>query len=259
MTGGELPVPTGDPAAESASDGPLDRLLGVLMSPGETFAKIVAKPTWILPMAIATVLSVAAGLVLFSKVDPEEMKGFFRAATAEAFADRGIQMPADQVERMIESQVSWTAFAGKWAALLFVPLFSLIGAAIYHWTFRAFGATCTFGQTFGVYCWGVIPAAIKALAAIAVGLARSDVLFTETASIVQANLSFLVDPSAGGSAWFWGILAAFDLFAIWGLYLRITGMSRLPGVSKGLAVTVSVVLFLVANGFAAYNLMKMAV
>lgn len=259
MTGEEATVPTGDPAPAPASDGPLDRLLGVVLSPGETFARIVARPDWVLPLAIATVLSVVAGLVLFSKVDPEEMKGFFRAATAQAFAERGIQMPADQVERMIDSQVSWTSFAGKWAALLFVPLFSLIGAAIYHGTFRAFGATCTFGQTFAVYCWGVIPAAIKALAAIAVGLARSEVLFTETASIVQASLSFLVDPSAGGSAWLWGILAAVDLFAIWGLFLRITGMSRLPGVSKGLAVTVSVILFLVANGFAAYNLMKMAV
>src|SRR5436189_267418 len=71
------PAPSGAPpppepavVEEPARLGPLARLTGTLLSPGETFADVNRKPTWLAPMIVAVLTVVAASLFFTWRVHP---------------------------------------------------------------------------------------------------------------------------------------------------------------------------------------------
>ena len=64
---------TGTPAAAApqpeARISAFGRITGVLFSPGETFADIVRKPSWLLPVALSTVLGLTFAFVMNQRID----------------------------------------------------------------------------------------------------------------------------------------------------------------------------------------------
>ena len=61
-------VPTTAPE-EPAKIGAFGRLIGVVMSPGETFADIARKPSWIVPWIFLTLTGLAISYALVQRVD----------------------------------------------------------------------------------------------------------------------------------------------------------------------------------------------
>ena len=56
------------PEEETARMGPFQRLTGVLFSPGDTFADVNRKPTYIAPIVIVVVVALAGSIVFSMRV-----------------------------------------------------------------------------------------------------------------------------------------------------------------------------------------------
>ena len=64
-----IPVPA--PEAQ-VSISPFGRVLGVLFSPGKTFEDIVRKPSWMLPLVLTTILSIAVSFSIGQRINWRE-------------------------------------------------------------------------------------------------------------------------------------------------------------------------------------------
>src|SRR5215813_10317763 len=68
--------PTTKAPSEPARIGPMGRLIGVLFSPGETYQDINRKPTWIVPVIISCIVTLAFSVFLDRRVQPNYDKIF---------------------------------------------------------------------------------------------------------------------------------------------------------------------------------------
>ncbi len=249
------PEGDGQPPAQETAPGFLNRLVGIVMSPGETFASVARKPDWLAPLVLVTIVIAASGWVAFSKVDEADMRQFFRHMLGETFDQKGLEIAPEKLEQVVDVQVRWTGVTGRYGPIVFVPVWMLLGALFYFAIFRAFGADATYRQTLSFYVWGMIPMVVKSLVSLPIVLLRDSVSFTEMSSLVRANLSFLVEP-AGGQKLLFALLVALDLFAVWTLALRIIGGAKLPGVSKQLSAWTASIGFAISIALTAWNISK---
>lgn len=243
----ELP-PEGPPRSDSF----FDRLVGVFVSPGATFERIVRHPDWILPLLLLIVLSGVSGLVVFGKLDKDDMARLTRQKMVEQMEKAGRSMSDQQIDQIVEVQSKIAAVSGRVAPFVVVPIWILVASAFYYGLFRAFGAQAGWKQTFSVVTWGSMPAAAKALLVLPVAFFKDSISLVDSAAVLKANFAIFLEPSAE-NAWLYGLFVALDLFVIWIFVLRIVGLRRLPGVSKGLATALAIVSLIIMAGMTAWN------
>ena len=220
-TPGEL---SADPAAS-----PLARVAGVFGSPGPTFESIARRPGWVLPLAIATLLSLAATAALMPRID-------FDTVVREAFAKRQISMPEDRMEQAIQTQKRIGTFFGYIWGLVGPTIIALLLALIYWVSFKAFGWDLKYRQSFGVTSHALLPY---------IGLSMLLILFVTRVDIVNpadlgdmthTNLGFLVDRTTNPVLH--SLAASLDVFTIWVLVLLVIGLAIAAKVSRKKAATV---------------------
>jgi hypothetical protein len=86
------------PAPEAqASLSPFARVVGVFFSPKSTFEDIVRKPSWVLPVVLTTILSIAVSICINQRINWRE----FMSQQIEK-SPRAAQLSAEQKERQIE-------------------------------------------------------------------------------------------------------------------------------------------------------------
>ena len=89
---------------ETARLGPLQRLTGVLFSPGETFADINRKPTFVTPIIIAMIMALI-GSIVFSMRVKVDWDRLVRDKIRERVEQSGGTMPN---EEQIQQQINIT-------------------------------------------------------------------------------------------------------------------------------------------------------
>jgi hypothetical protein len=140
---------TPPPEQEPARLGPLERLIGIIFSPGETFADINRKPTWLVPILIGILLSVGFSLFFEWRVNPD-YEQIVRSQIKKATEARGQPMPPDQA---IQQQVAISRIVGRVAPFLFPPIFSLLLAGIFALGLMLMSAQTTFKKILSVVTW----------------------------------------------------------------------------------------------------------
>src|SRR5712692_5352908 len=85
----EAPPP---PAEATPKPSGFDRVIGVLISPGETFASIARQPDFWVPVILIVLVSVVAGIILAQRVD-------FVTPMREQMEERGA--PPAQIESTV--------------------------------------------------------------------------------------------------------------------------------------------------------------
>src|SRR5262245_49788548 len=105
------------PQQEPARLGPLQRLTGTLFSPGETFADVNRKPTWLAPVIIAIVTALASSFFFQWRVHPDWDR-IMRANIKRRDNVTKRTTPPEQIEQ----QVKVTKAISK-----FFPVFIVIG------------------------------------------------------------------------------------------------------------------------------------
>jgi hypothetical protein len=220
-----------DPAAS-----PLARVAGVFGSPGPTFESIARRPTWLLPVIISTVLSIAATAAIVPRMD-------FDTAVREAFAKRGISAPEERIERTVEVQKKFAGFFAYVWALFAGALVALVLATVFWISFKAFGWDLAFRQSFGVTAHALLPY-IGATMLLILFVTRLDLVNpADLGDLTHANLGFLVDRHANPVLN--SIARSIDVFTLWVLALLVIGFASAAKVPRKRAAAVIVGLWAV--------------
>lgn len=208
--------------------GPAQRLVGTLLSPGETFQDMNRKPTWIIPMVISIICSVAFIWFVLSHFEDG-----WRHFMQKAMEGRGGPAPTGQdLERVF--------MITKWGYLVFAGVFAIIlifaTAGIFALGMMLMQAQTTFKKVLSVVTWSWAATGImQVIVTIASVLARGseptgDFNPREMGGLSAANLaSFMPE---GTSAFIKGLAGAVDVFSIWFLILVTIGLTAVAGSRK---------------------------
>jgi hypothetical protein len=144
--------PSGQPSPsaqeETARLGPIQRLTGVIFSPGETFKDISRKPTWLTPLLILMVIS--GGFFAFYQiaVNPD-WKAITREQMRRQQGGQTREMPEEQMEIAVKFSQYFTA-----AGFLVGPaIYSLLLSGVFALGLMLMQAQTTFKKILAVIAW----------------------------------------------------------------------------------------------------------
>jgi hypothetical protein len=193
--------------------GTLQRILGVIVSPVETFREIGRDPNWVLPLILITVLTVAAAAIISPRLDVE---GPIRAKMSGRHASE------ETIERMVQAADGVRRFSVV-ITVFTTPVSLLMIAGIVALALILSGVDVAAGRVLSVVCYAWMPQIIKGLCAVIIVIARRSVTMDELESIVRSNPAFLVNPVR--NAPLAALLSSFDLFTFWTMALMVIGFS----------------------------------
>jgi hypothetical protein len=233
-------TPATVPAAE-APISPVSAVVGTFSRPSETFRRLVARPTWWLPLVLIIASTAAAWLVVSPKMD---MDRTIRESIEKRAEKSGRTIPPEAMNRQVElsrklmPMFFGVALAGS-AVLLFFPALVFWGSA------KAMGADARYKQLLSIWGHASLPNVLGTLLGIPIFLQLPDGSLTQegVGEVVKSNVGAFLDPSA--PAPLRAFAGSLDVFSLSALFLLVLGFRRLPGLSKGAATATPVVLWLV--------------
>jgi hypothetical protein len=223
------------PPAPAPSDSALSRIFGVFFSPTRTFESIAARPTWLAPLLIWTMLSLAVTFVLLPRMD-------FRDAIRKSMERRGQTVSQEQVDSIAEKQAGISRTIGWGIGVLSPTFVALIVGVVYWGAHKSFGKDMSFGQAFGVTTHAFLPAAFGSLLLIPVLIQRGTVSPEGVGDLLKSNLGFLVDPESKALH---SLASSIDIFSFWTIALLSIGYSRAARTTLGMSAGIVIALWLV--------------
>jgi hypothetical protein len=230
-------------AEEPARLGPFARLTGTLLSPGETFADVNRKPTWIAPMIIAIATVLASTFFFQWRVHPD-WDSIMRNQMKKQMERTNQSLTEEQMQQRVAFGKTIAKFTPIIAAV-FTPIVYVILAGIFALGLMFIQAKTTFKKILSVVAWGCaatgIVATIVTMASLMVRDEESlgSIDPTQGAGIVPSNLAAFL-PS-GTSAVIRSLAGSLDIFTIWILILLSIGLAAIAGsrkITTGKAATV---------------------
>lgn len=231
--------PASAPPPEASKPSFVQRLIGVIMSPGETFRSIAQRPDWVAPFFFIIIISFVAGIVVAMRVD-------FSTVAREAIemSPRASQMTPDQMDTAVKFQSALLKVIA-YCSPIFSALAFLIVAAVLLFSLRMFGGEGNFNQAFSVTLYAWMPRLIKGIITLVVVLTRSNLGMFELQNPVASNPGFLIDPKA--NLLLYTALSSIDIFSIWSLFLLIVGFAAVSRLTKGKTAGVVIGWWVVIN------------
>ena len=213
------------------------RIVGAIVSPGETFASIARRPTWLAPLLVWIAVSVGVTFVLLPRMDWEKM--------TRARLERGGQtVPADRVQTAVEQAKKFGVPFSYVIAVVSPPIVALLVAVVIWGSFKAFGWDTTFRQALGVTTHAYVPGMLKA-PILAFLISRQETVDPQAlGDLLRSNLGFLV--ARDSSKALHSLLGSIDLFSFWTLFLFVIGFSAAAKIKRGSAAGVILALWLLA-------------
>jgi hypothetical protein len=201
---------------ETARPGLISRFVGVIVSPRETYAHVVAAPRWAGMLGLVLLVSIVftsgfmlteVGQVAALDTQVERMEAF------------GVQVDDRTYQRMEEGawMAPYTTAAGM---LVMIPLMTLIVAGILFAVFTgALGAEATFRQVFAVVVHAGAISALQQAFTIPLNYVRESM-----SSPTNLAVFFPMLDETGFAARFLGTI---DLFLIWWVVVLAIGLAVL--------------------------------
>jgi hypothetical protein len=234
-TGQDDALATPPPDAEPKPNS-FQRIIGVFFSPDATFASIARRPSWVLPLVIVMVTSLAVGLVIANRVD-------FGAAAREAM-EQNKNLTQEQMDRGVKMAEGFGKVFSYISPVL-SAIFLIIIAGVLLLAFRVFGGEGDFKQAFSVVCHAWMPSVLSGLLLMTIILAKGGPLIPAQglATLVRSNLGFLVDLKTNPMAF--ALLSSFDIFTIWLIVLLVIGFAHVSRLSKAKSAVIVISLWVV--------------
>jgi hypothetical protein len=218
------PVPA--PEAQ-ASISPFGRVIGVFFSPGKTFEDIVRKPSWVLPVLLTTILSIAVSFSINQRINWRE----FMTQQIEK-SPRAANMSAEQKQQQIEGGAKFTP-PFTYAIGVLGPILAVLIIGLVMWGAYSLlgGASTNFSTAIGItahaFLTGLVSSPLLILTLFLKPFGTAD-LENPLASNVAA---LLPEDSA---KWLVALCKSFDLFTFWTLILLAIGFAAVnPKKLKG--------------------------
>lgn len=207
---------TAAPTAPSASW--LSAFANLYFAPREAFQALLVRPRFWIPLAAFLVLSLAFTAVWMQKVDARE----YMRAQIEA-SGRADQMPSEQMESILDTQVGIFPVFAWLGPLVFIPLGLFAAAGLYLFVFRfLFGGNLTFSQSAAVLAWSVLAVGLITTPLTLLVMGLKDDWNMDPRIALQANVSLFLDKATTSKPLF-SLAESLDLFSFWILYLMAAG------------------------------------
>ncbi len=179
------------------------RIVGVLLSPRETYAAIAARPKW-LGVLLVTILIFAAGQGWF--VSTEVGKDIAIEQQVRAMESFGVTI-SDEMYAQMESRMAYAPYTTAGSLLVFVPLSNAIVAGLLLFVFSMMlGGTGSFRQLFAIVSHSNVIVALQQLIVIPLSYAAG--------RAAGANLAIFV-PMLEETSFITLFLGTIDLFLVW--------------------------------------------
>lgn len=236
MSEAAVPAPVAEPAIS-----PVAAVVGTFSSPSETFRRLVARPTWWLPFVLAIVTTAIVWPVVAGKMD---MDRTIRESIEKRVEKSGRSIPAEQIDRQVEaSKKMMPVFFG--VAMVASVAFFFFAALVLWGAAKAMGAEARYPQFLAIWGHAGLPAILGSLLSIPIFMALPDASLTQdgVSQVVKSNAGAFLDPSS--PAPLRAFASSLDIFTFAVLFLLVVAFRRVPGLSKGAATAIPVVLWLV--------------
>lgn len=176
---------------------PIQRLIGVFVSPESTMQDIAARPSWVVPLIILMLSGALSGFFLKEAILQTQL---------EAMEKRN--MTAEQIEQarpMMEKMMTYTA---PLAPLVTTPIFYAIIAGVLMFVGNVIlGGESKFSQLFAITCWSGMISVLGSIINVPI-MAKKMVIESAT------SLSSLL-PSEENKTLLYHLFSQIDLFWIW--------------------------------------------
>jgi Yip1-like protein len=206
---------TPNSAATPPKLGLLARLGGVIFSPRQTFASIVAYPKWFGAMAVAVLITAVGQFALLSTDVGKQLALDQQVAAMEAFG----QTVSDEAYANLEQGMERARYISPVLTIFATPLFTAMIAGLMHLVFGLIGGgNGTFRQVY----------AVNAHTGIFGGLL---IVFTTLVTVAAgrpagADLSVFV-PTLEESTFIYRFLSTINFFYVWSLFVTAIGLGVL--------------------------------
>lgn len=215
----------------------ISRVFGVLFSPQKTFEDIVRKPSWLVPIALLTILSIAVSFGLNQRMNWRE----FMSQQIDK-SPQGSSLSADQKEQRIEAGAKFAPISTYVFGILGPLLIALIMALVMWGAYSLLGGASTnFSTAIAITAHAFMTGLISSpLFLLVIFLKAPGTIDLENP--VATNLAaFLPDDAA---KWLVALCKSFDVFTFWTLILiaigfAVTNPKKLKG-SKPYVIAFSV-------------------
>jgi hypothetical protein len=238
-----------EPQGNSSVNG-FSRIIGVVINPKETFGDIAKRPTWLLPIVLIVLVSLAITYIYGARVG-------WRSLIEKQIdsSSRTSQMTTDQKEKAIDQGAKIAPIIGYGSAVVAIPLVAVIIAGILLGVFSLIAsARIEFRTALGIVSHSWVPGLIGGLLGlIVVSVKAPDLIDIE--NLVATNVGAFL--SSDSPHWLLKLGSSLDLFTFWTIFLMALGFSaanpKKVSVGKALAIIggMWVLVVLVKVGWAA--------
>ena len=198
-------------SADRKEMGIFEKIVGIFISPRETFEALDRKPTWLVPFLI-TVVMVLGMTVLTRDIGMQDMMAKFQAR----------EMPQEQIDRIAAQSQG----IGKYIQMVTIPIATLAIWALFSGVFlfcgnTLLGGSAKFKKIFSMMSWSSLVGCLSIIVSTVIILTKGTTQGVTTSLAVLLPVPALADkPSL-----LFRLLSKFDLFTVWSLVLWIIGLS----------------------------------
>jgi hypothetical protein len=228
------------PAAEAPISA-VSAIAGTFSRPSETFRRLVVRPTWWLPLLLLVLATASGWLVAVPKMD---MDRTIRESIEKRAEKSGRTIAPEMIDRQVEmSKKMMPLFFG--IAVGGTAVFFFFAALVLWGSAKAMGGEARYAQLLAIWGHAALPSLLGALLAIPIFLQLPNGSLTQEGAeqVVKSNVGAFLDSSAPAALR--AFAGSIDVFSFAVLFLLVLGMRRLPGLSKGAATSIPIVLWLV--------------
>lgn len=204
---------------ESASGAPvprlslIQRLMGVIVSPGDTFRSVAAHPTWFGVLAVQLVVTSAAYAGFLST---DVGKAAYVDQSVSSFESFG-QTVNDQMYEGIRRQAEYARVIQPVTILIFGPVIVAVLAAVLFGAFTVMGGESTYRHVFAVVAHAGVVTMLQPLLTLPLNYQQQSM---SSATNLAVFLPTLEEGSFLGS-----LLGVMDLFYIWYAVVLAVGLA----------------------------------
>ncbi|MGA7990348.1 MAG: YIP1 family protein [Thermoanaerobaculia bacterium] len=223
------------PAAPGPAIGALEAVLGTFTKPSDTFARLVARPTWWLPLAIFIVVGIGSSVLVTPKLDWE-------GAAQDVISQRassGRPIPAEAAPRV----VSMMKTSAMIAAPVFVVLTPFLVALLLWGGSKSFGGESGYSAVMAITTHANLTNVVGALVGLPIFLSKDDgsVNVQRTYDVVASSVASFLPENSGRVLI--ALSSSIELFMLAALALAVVGMRRISGLPKYAAVLVPILVW----------------